>query len=162
MCEWIWCLIKICGQKNGYISPTITDPPPNHTCWTILQALYDFPRRFQICDVLRVNMFSFVKNTGHRWICQFCKSMANVTWAPWSQGAKKGPVRARQYSCLDFFMFYCEFDPLLYFWISGFGAYLIPVPGENFQVVCVPVLFSLHYSKLVFLLCNKLVFWCLC
>lgn len=115
----------------------------------MLNDFTGFPQTFSdLWHVLRVNMFSFVKNTGHRWICQFCWSMANVTWAQWSQAAKKGPIRARQDSCLDFFMFYCEFDPLLYFWISGFGAYLIPVPGENFQVVCVPVLLSLHYSKL--------------
>lgn len=42
---------------------------------------------------------------------------------------------------------------LCYIFESVFGAHLIPVPGENFQVVCVPVLFSLHYSKLLCSFC---------
>lgn len=42
---------------------------------------------------------------------------------------------------------------LCYIFESVFGAHLIPVPGENFQVVCVLVLFSLHYSKLLCSFC---------
>ena len=54
---------------------TMTDPPPNRSCWRMLQAAERSPRRLQtlsrLSHVLSVNLLSSVKSTGRQWrICQ--------------------------------------------------------------------------------------------
>lgn len=62
---------------------TMTDPPPNRSCWRMLQAAERSPRRLQtlsrLSHVLSVNLLSSVKSTGRQWrICQSWCSLANA------------------------------------------------------------------------------------
>ncbi|KAK6295254.1 hypothetical protein J4Q44_G00344800 [Coregonus suidteri] len=62
---------------------TMTDPPPNRSCWRMLQAAERSPWRLQtlsrLSHVLSVNLLSSVKSTGRQWrICQSWCSLANA------------------------------------------------------------------------------------
>ncbi|CAB1318779.1 unnamed protein product [Coregonus sp. 'balchen'] len=62
---------------------TMTDPPPNRSCWRMLQAAERSPRRLQtlsrLSHVLSVNLLSSVKSTWRQWrICQSWCSLANA------------------------------------------------------------------------------------
>ena len=80
---------------------TITDPPPNRSCWMMLQAAVRSPRRLQtlsrLSHVLSVNLLSSVKRTGRQWrTCQFWCSLANANRAARCWAVSTGPTRGRR------------------------------------------------------------------
>ena len=61
---------------------TITEPPPNLSCWTMLHAWWRSPVLLQALtrpsDPLKLNRLPFVKSTGRQWrTCQFWCFLAN-------------------------------------------------------------------------------------
>ena len=62
-----WRAVRPSKEMPPY---TITDPPPNQSCWRMLQAAEHSPRCLQtlsrLSHVLSVNLLSSVKSTGRQ------------------------------------------------------------------------------------------------
>ena len=106
---------------------TITDPPPNRSCWRMLQAAERSPQHLQtlscLSHVLSVNLHSSVKSTACRWrICQPRCSLAKVNRAAWCWAVSTGPNCGRQAlkpsSCILFLTVWAETCTLVACWRS--------------------------------------------